>query len=98
MEKKIFDLLKREVTRRGGKVLKYHPFSAVGMPDCIVLGPKGRICWVELKDTGKRPRAVQTYRLNRLRAMGQRVYVVDDAEGVKEVADYISGKSYAGTN
>lgn len=46
---------------------------------------QGRAIWVELKATGKEPEPHQLREHKRMRAMGQRVEVVDSFERVDEV-------------
>lgn len=46
---------------------------------------EARIIWVELKATGKKPEPHQLREHKRMRAMGQRVEVIDSIEGVDEV-------------
>ena len=77
------------VAARGGKALKiFSPVSA-GMPDRLVLLPGGRSAWVELKAPGCKPRPLQLITHDRLRALGQRVYVVDSLETIDSTLDEI---------
>jgi hypothetical protein len=45
----------------------------------------GRTIWVELNAPGRKPSAVQEREHKRMRAMGQRVEVVDSYEGIEEI-------------
>ena len=51
-----------------------------GLPDRLILMPGGRVCFVEIKTTGKKPTALQKVTHERLRALGYRVEVVDTTE------------------
>ena len=51
-----------------------------GLPDRLILMPGGRVCFVEIKTTGKKPTALQRVTHERLRALGYRVEVVDTTE------------------
>ena len=53
-----------------------------GLPDRLILMPGGRVCFVELKTTGKKPTALQKLTHERLRALGYRVEVVDTNESL----------------
>ena len=51
-----------------------------GLPDRLILMPGGRVCFAEIKTTGKKPTALQRVTHERLRALGYRVEVVDTTE------------------
>ena len=53
-----------------------------GLPDRLILMPGGRVCFVEIKTTGKKPTALQRVTHERLRALGYRVEVVDTSESM----------------
>lgn len=84
-EKYIEQALVREVKRNGGLCLKFTSPGFSGVPDRIVLLPEGRITFVEVKAPGKKPRNVQLYVHELLRALGFRVLVLDSIEQIKEV-------------
>ena len=63
--------------------------STVGWPDRIVLFPGGRIGFVEVKAPGKKPRMIQVYRAEQLRALGFRCYVLDDEKQIGGILDGI---------
>ena len=54
----------------GGLALKWVCPSWSGVPDRIVLLPKGKIGFIELKTQGKKPRPQQQRWLERLRELG----------------------------
>ena len=76
----------RAVAEMGGLCLKYASSTTTGYPDRLVLLPEGRVFWVELKTTGRKPGKKQQLRHQELRALGQTVYVVDSMSGVERVA------------
>lgn len=76
-EKTLESSLVREVSRMGGKCLKYASSTTTGYPDRLVLLPEGCVFWVELKTTGRKPGKKQQLRHQELRDLGQVVYVVD---------------------
>lgn len=53
-----------------------------GLPDRLILMPGGRVCFAEVKTTGKKPTALQGVTHERLRALGYRVEVVDTTESL----------------
>jgi len=77
-EKAIEHHLVDEVTARGGLCLKFSSHTTTGYPDRLVLMPGGRCCWFELKSKGMKPTRLQRLRHDELRALGFRVYVIDD--------------------
>ena len=84
------DLVKR-VKALGGEVRKVQWIGRRGAPDRLVMLPfddnKGSetTIWVELKAPGKRPTVQQLREHDRMRAMGQRVEVIDSVDGVTEL-------------
>ncbi len=51
-----------------------------GVPDRLVLLPKGKIYFVELKAPGKKLRPLQLKRKEQLESLGFKVYVIDSYE------------------
>lgn len=69
------------VESMGGEVRKVRWIGRRGAPDRLVMMPNMR-AWVELKATGVKPAPHQLREHKRMRAMGERVEVVDSLEGV----------------
>ncbi|KXB21611.1 VRR-NUC domain-containing protein [Xylella fastidiosa] len=67
---------------QGGQTYKVHCINRNGMPDRLVLLPNNVTLWVELKAPGRRCQPHQLREHARLRALGQRVVVVDSFDGV----------------
>ena len=88
-EKTIEGKLVRTVKSAGGIAPKFVSPGLDGMPDRIVLLPKGRMAFVEVKAPGKKPRPLQLARHRRLRALGFKVYVLDDPARIGEILDEI---------
>lgn len=78
-EKEIEKRLVAEVKKRGGICPKFVSPGYAGMPDRIILLPKGKIAFAELKAPGQKPRALQVARHKILMGLGFRVYVIDEA-------------------
>lgn len=90
--------LVKRVKELGGEVRKVQWVGRCGAPDRLVMlpkqspeeaqfpfGRKARTTWVELKAPGVKPEAHQLREHERMRAMGQRVVVIDSIEGVEEL-------------
>lgn len=80
IEKKLEKNLFKTVKDLKGYALKFFCLSFTGMPDRIVLMPGGRIWFVELKDTGKKPTPRQEIVISWLRKLGFMVWVIDSQE------------------
>ena len=70
------------IKSRGGLALKFISPGYAGLPDRLVLMPGGQMCFVELKAPGGKPRPLQMRRIEQLRALGFKVYVVDGKEEI----------------
>lgn len=79
-EKTLEDRLRKEVEKRGGMAIKLLSQLHRGLPDRMVLLPRGVQYFVELKTTGKKPTGLQRHCHEQLRALGFHVYVIDSTE------------------
>ena len=87
--------LVKRVKELGGEVRKVQWIGRVGAPDRLVMTPAvtlsngwtrfARTTWVELKAPGAKARPSQVREHERMRAMGQRVVVIDSIEGVEDL-------------
>ncbi len=97
-ESDIEKYLVKRVKELGGECRKLQWIGRNGAPDRLVMLPaswRGRRTsgfwdsptpiWVELKAPGQKPRPNQIREHERMRAMGQRVVVIDSIEGVEEL-------------
>lgn len=83
-ERDIEKYLTDRVNALGGEVRKVKWIGRNGAPDRVVMLPTA-LLWVELKAPGEKCKPHQTREHTRMRAMGQRVVVIDSFEGVDEV-------------
>jgi hypothetical protein len=91
-ESEIEKYLVKRVKELGGEVRKVKWIGRAGAPDRLVMFPVtkqkfidgmwGTCLWVELKATGKVAEPHQLREHARMRAVGQRVVVIDSIEGV----------------
>ncbi len=79
------------VKLRGGICPKFTSPGFDGMPDRLVLLPDNHIGFVEVKAKGEKPRPLQLARHRLIQSLGCKVYVLDDAEQIKEILDQIGG-------
>ena len=84
--------LVERVKALGGEIRKVAFIAHNGAPDRLVMLPGGRLIWFEVKAPGLAAKfpsnpheRTQDREHDRLRAVGQLVYVVDSPEGVDEV-------------
>lgn len=82
LESEIERKLCNYVKSAGGICWKFVSPGTVGVPDRIVLLPIGKIIFVELKQEGKRMRAMQRHRREQLEALGFTVLVIDSEEAM----------------
>ena len=84
-EKETERKLVRAVKRGGGICPKFVSPGMDGMPDRMILLPKGRIGFVEVKAPGKKPRPLQERRHKQLRNLGFQVFILDGPEQIAEI-------------
>ena len=87
-EKYIEHKLVREVRKRGGLCEKWNSGSA-GWRDRIILLADGKFGFVEVKAPGEKARKLQVHRHDQLRALGYKVFVLDDAGQIGGILDDI---------
>lgn len=88
-EKVIERKLVEAVKANDGMCIKLLCDNLLGLPDRMVLMPHSKIAFVELKTTGRKPRRIQVFMHNKLRALGFRVEVIDTIKGVEQFIDSI---------
>lgn len=85
VERRLVELVKIN----GGMCIKLLCDQLIGLPDRMCLFPGHKIVFVELKTTGQKPKRIQMYMHNKLRALGFRVEVIDTVESVINFVDDI---------
>lgn len=89
VEHKLVELVKMS----GGMCIKLLCDQLIGLPDRMCLFPGHKIVFVELKTTGQKPKRIQMYMHNKLRALGFRVEVIDTIKDVEQfINNILDGK------
>ena len=81
----IEEKLTKAVRQNGGICWKFTSPGTAGVPDRIILMPKGQIAFVEVKAPGEKPRPLQLSRHRLLRRLGFKVYVLDALEDIDKI-------------
>ncbi len=84
-ERDIERKLIQEVRRTGGLALKFVSPGFNGVPDRLLLFMGGKVAFAEVKAPGEKPRPLQEHRMEQLRGLGFRVYVVDSLDAVQNI-------------
>ena len=91
LEREIERKLVNAVKERGGICWKFTSPGTAGVPDRIVLMPKGRIAFVETKAPGEKLRKLQEKRKRQLESLGFKVFCLDSIEDIPKVIAEIEG-------
>ena len=88
-EKTTEQKLVKAVKAKGGLAPKFVSPGFDGVPDRIVLLPRGRIAFIELKAKGRKMRPLQVRRKRQLKSLGFSVYCIDSPEQIGGILDEI---------
>ena len=88
-EKYVEQRLINAVRQSGGLALKLISPGFNGVPDRLLLFMGGKAAFAEVKGPGQKPRPLQVHRMNQLRKLGFKVFVVDDVEQIGGIIDEI---------
>ena len=91
LEREIERKLVNAVKKQGGLCWKFTSPGTAGVPDRIILMPKGRIAFVEVKAPGETMRPLQEKRKRQLESLGFKVFCVDSVENIQKVISEIEG-------
>ncbi|MCI8940278.1 MAG: VRR-NUC domain-containing protein [Dorea sp.] len=89
LEKELEAKFREGVKAAGGRAYKFVSPGNSGVPDRLVVLPKGHIGFVELKQRGKKPTKLQERQHNILRSLGCYTAVLDRPENIGKVLDEI---------
>ncbi len=88
-EKTTEQKLVKAVKSKGSLAPKFVSPGFDGVPDRIVLLPRGRIAFIELKAKGRKMRPLQVRRKRQLESLGFSVYCIDSPEQIGGILDEI---------
>lgn len=88
-EKIVEQRLIKAVRQSGGLALKLISPGFNGVPDRLLLFMGGRVAFAEVKAPGQKPRPLQVHRMEQLRKLGFKVFVIDDADQIGGIIDEI---------
>lgn len=88
-EKEIEQKLVKAVKTVDGLCIKFTSPGMDGVPDRLVLMTGGKLAFIELKATGKKPRPLQIKRMEQLKRLGFLCFVLDDIELIGGMLDEI---------
>lgn len=88
-EKNTEQKLIKAVKAQGGIAPKFVSPGLDGVPDRIVLLPRGKIAFIELKSEGKKMRPLQVRRKRQLESLGFLVYCIDSPDQIGEIINEI---------
>ena len=84
-EKDLERKLVKAVRDSGSLALKFISPNLNGVPDRLLLFMGDKMAFAEVKAPGEKPRPLQVHRMEQLRTLGFRVYVVDSKEAIQRV-------------
>ena len=88
-EKYIEQRLIQAVRHSGGLALKLVSPGFNGVPDRLLLFMGGIAAFAEVKAPGEKPRPLQVHRMEQLRKLGFKVFVIDGVEQIGGMIDEI---------
>lgn len=91
-EKLIEKKLTLEVKNVGGMSIKLIPLHLIGLPDRLLLFPGAKVIFVETKTTGDKPRLIQIKVMDKIRALGFDVRVIDSTAGILKLINDVTKK------
>ena len=89
LEKEIEKYLRDKIKNLGGIAYKFISPSNNGVPDRIVLLPKGKIIFVELKNEHGKTSKMQDIQIERIRNLGFDVRIINSKQKVDEFINEI---------
>lgn len=85
LEREVEQALVRQVRKHGGIAPKLTSPANAGMPDRLIILPQGKVCFIEVKAPGKKPRPLQVRQMGRLTQLGCMVRVIDHPNQIQEL-------------
>jgi len=91
LERDVENRLVRAIKKLGGIAYKFTSPGRRSVPDRLVLMPDGTVTFVEVKRPGGRLTEGQKREIDKLRNLGQNVFIVYDYEEVDELVELLGG-------
>lgn len=85
LEREVEQALVRQVRKHGGIAPKLTSPANAGMPDRLIILPPGKVCFIEVKAPGKKPRPLQLRQMDRLTNLGCMVRTIDHPAQIPEL-------------
>jgi Holliday junction resolvase len=85
LERDIENYLVKRAKEAGGVAYKFTSPSRRGVPDRVCVFPNGCLIFVECKAPKKKPTVLQVKEIEKLRNLGQEVFVVDSKETIDDI-------------
>ena len=89
LERKFFD----KVKHLGGMPLKFISPGRAGVPDRIVLMPKGKIYFVEMKNEIGQTSPIQDYIFAQFKKLGFKVHIINSVESLEKFIGEIENEN-----
>lgn len=90
LERDIEKALVSAAKKAGGIAPKLTSPGTAGMPDRLIILPKGKVCFVELKAPGQQPRPLQIRQMARLTNLGCMVRTIDHPNQIQALIHEIT--------
>lgn len=90
-EKYLEKRLREEIRKAGGLAIKFTSPYFTGMPDRLVLMPKGKIWFVEIKSTGKKLKDIQEAQAKKLKELGFNTRLIDTKTELDSFIEEVRG-------
>ena len=84
LERELEKIFTKEIKRAGGKAYKFTSPGNSGVPDRIVILPKGKVIFVEMKTSTGHTTPNQDAQISKLRDLGCHVDIVRGEKGAME--------------
>ena len=88
-EKLLERKLRQKLDQLGGWSIKMLSTYVTGLPDRLCLLPGGKVLFIEVKTTGKKPTKIQERVHERIRKLGFKVLVIDNSEQIDDLLKLI---------
>lgn len=86
-EKEVEKYLVRKVKDNGGRAYKFESPGNAGVPDRVLILPKGKTIFVECKAPGGKLTKLQEAQIRKFDSLGHTVFVIDSYEAVDGFID-----------